>query len=188
LRDILKSSPDAVVYYHTHHFVEEHHFLVPEPSNDFAYWTTLALGNDVLGERLAAVNIMEFSSLSALRERFVGILDEYLDSNNGAKDTAPGMEFHFLKSIAAIMPTQYLANDLREFVEAVRRVSEGSIYFHLFESRLRLGRGRNDVSSWLENSLDESELAVEIARLDIYTTTLEAIRSTLIQIIEKRIK
>jgi len=188
LRDLLKTVPDAVIYYHTHHFVEEHHFLVPEPSNDFAYWTTSALGDDILGERLAAVNIMEFSSLPALRERFVGILDEYLVSNGAAKNAASGMEFHFLKSIAAIMPTPYLASDLREFVEAVRKVSEGSIYFHLFESRLRLGKGQNDFSSWLENTLEESELAVEIARLDIYTSTLEAIRSTLIRLIEKRIK
>jgi hypothetical protein len=188
LRDLLRTVPDAVIYYHTHHFVEEHHFLVPEPSNDFAYWATSALGDDILGERLAAVNIMEFSSLPALRERFAGILDEYLVSNSAARNAAPGMEFHFLKSIAAIMPTHYLASDLREFVEAVRKVSEGSIYFHLFESRLRLGKGQNDFSSWLQNSLDESELAGEIARLDIYTSTLEAIRSTLIRHIEKRIK
>ncbi len=188
LRDLVKTAPDAVIYYHTHHFVEEHHFLVPEPSNDFAYWTASALGDDALSEGLAAVNIMDFASLSSLRERFVDILDEYLRLNGNSKDAVQGMEFHLMKSISAIMPTPYVAADLREFVEAVRKVSEGSIYFHLFESRLRLGRGKNDFSAWLENSLGESELAEEIARLDIYSSTLEAIRSTLTQLIEKRIK
>ena len=188
LRDVLKSAPDAVVYYHTHHFVEEHHFLVPEPSNDFSYWTGSALDNDVLAERLAAVNIMDFSSLPALRDRFVGILDEYISLNGETRHVAEGMEFHFMRSIAAIMPTAYLASDLREFIEALRKVSEGSIYFHLFESRLRLGKGQNDFSAWLEDSLGESRLGHEIAHLDIYTSTLEGIRSTLIQLIEKNIK
>jgi small-conductance mechanosensitive channel len=188
LRDLIKTATDAMIYYHTHHFVEEHHFLVPEPSNDFAYWTASALGDNSLSERLAAVNIMDFASLSALKERFLDILDEYLSLNGNSKDAAQGMEFYLMKSIAAIMPTPYGATDLREFVEALRKVSESSIYFHLFESRLRLGRGQNDFSAWLENSLGETELAEEIARLDIYSSTLEAIRSTLIQLIEKRIK
>jgi small-conductance mechanosensitive channel len=188
LRDLLKVAPDPVVYYHTHHFVEEHHFLVPEPSNDFAYWVVSALGDNALSERLAAVSIMDFSTLAALRERFVGILDEYLAIDHGSKEAAPGMEFHFMKSIAAVIPTEYVAGDLREFIEALRKVSESSIYFHLFESRLRLGRGQNDFSTWLENNMAESELAREIAHLDIYSSTLEAIRSTIIRLIEKTIK
>jgi hypothetical protein len=58
----------------------------------------------------------------------------------------------------------------------------------MFESRLRLGRGQNDFSAWLQDSLDEGELAQEIARLDPYTYSLEGLRSVLIQLIEKRIK
>jgi small-conductance mechanosensitive channel len=188
LRDLLKTAPDPVVYYHTHHFVEEHHFLVPKPSNDFAYWVASALGNDLLSERLADVSVLDFSTLSALRERFVGILDEYLATNHASKEAEPGTEFHFMKSIGAVIPTEYVVGDLREFVEAFRKVSVSSIYFHLFESRLRLGRGQNDFSTWLETNMAESELAREIAHLDIYSSTLEAIRSTIIQLIEKTIK
>jgi hypothetical protein len=36
--------------------------------------------------------------------------------------------------------------------------------------------------------LEEAELGEEIARLDPYTYTLEGLRSTFIQLIEKRIK
>lgn len=31
LAEILKNVPDTVIYYHTHHFLEEHHYLTPSP-------------------------------------------------------------------------------------------------------------------------------------------------------------
>ncbi len=93
-----------------------------------------------------------------------------------------------MKSVSVILPTPYVAHDLREFVETLRKLSLGSLYFHIFESRLRLGRATNDFSVWLEDSLDEREMADRIARLDPYSSTLEGLRSQLIQLIEKRIK
>lgn len=188
LVEILKHVPDSVVYYHTHHFLEERHYLAPEPSNDFAVWVSDALGDEVLGERLASVNTFEFSSLGALRERLVGIVEEYLPTQAAVREAMPGREFHFMKSVSVVLPTSYVAHDLREFVEALRKISLGSLYFHVFESRLRLGRPVNDFSVWLQDSLGEGELGEEIARLDPYTYTLEGLRLTLIQLIEKRIK
>ena len=81
-----------------------------------------------------------------------------------------------------------MAHDLREFVESLRKISLGALYFHMFESRLRLGRGLNDFTIWLKDSLGETELGDQIARLDPYTYTLEGLRTSLIQLIEKRIK
>jgi len=188
LVEVLKTAPDAVVYYHTHHFLEQHHYLTPEPSNDFAIWVGDALGDEVLGERLASVDTFGFPNLGTLRERLVAIIEEYLSSGSNFREAMPGREFHFMKSVSVILPTPYVAHDLREFVEALRKISLGSFYFHVFESRLRLGRGLNDFSIWLQDSSGESELGEEIARLDPYTYTLEGLRSALIQLIEKRIK
>jgi hypothetical protein len=100
----------------------------------------------------------------------------------------PGREFPFMKSVSVVISTPYVAHDLREFVEALRKISLGSLYFHVFESRLRLGRGLNDFTIWLQESLEEAELGEEIARLDPYTYTLEGLRSAFIHLIEKRIK
>jgi len=188
LVEVLKRAPDAVIYYHTHHFMEQHHYLAPEPSNDFAIWVGDALGDEVLGERLASVNTFGFPNLGALRERLVAIIVEYLSSGSNFREAMSGREFYFMKSVSVILPTLYVAHDLREFVEALRKISLGSLYFHVFESRLRLGRGQNDFSIWLQDSLGENELGEEIARLDPYTYTLEGLRSALIQLIEKRIK
>jgi small-conductance mechanosensitive channel len=188
LVDTLKEAPEAVVYYHTHHFLEEHHYLTPEPANDFAVWVADALGDEVLGEKLASVDTFSFHDLASLRERLVGIIEEHMALGSNSREAMPGREFYFMKSVSLILPTPYLAHDLREFVETLRKVSLGSLYFHMFESRLRLGRGLNDFSVWLQDSLGESELGQEIARLDPYTYSLEGLRSALIQLIEKRIK
>ncbi len=188
LRDVLKGVPDSVVYYHTHNFVEEHHFLTPEPSNDFAFWVSDALGDEVLAERLTSISTIDFPSLAALKESLVGIIEESLAVKPELRQAMEGREFYFMKSVGIIMPTPYVASDLREFVESLKKISLGSLYFHLFESRLRLGWGVNDFSRWLKDSLDEPELAAEIDRLNPYTYTLEGLRSTLIQLIEKSLK
>ena len=168
--------------------MEEHHYLTPEPSNDFAIWVNDALGNEVLGERLASVDTFEFPNLGAFRDRLVSIIEEYLAVESNFRQAMEGREFHFMKSVSVILPTPYVAHDLREFIEALRKISLGSLYFHIFESRLRLGRGLNDFTIWLKDSLGEAELGEEIARLDPYTYTLEGLRLALIQLIEKRIK
>jgi small-conductance mechanosensitive channel len=188
LVDTMKRVPDSVTYYHTHHFLEEHHYLTSEPSNDFAVWVSDALGDEVLGERLASVDTFEFPSLATLKERLAGIIEEYLSTGPLTREAMRGREFYFMKSVAAIIPTTYIAHDLREFVEALRKISLGSIYFHVLESSLRLGRGRNDFTIWMKDSLGEDELGDEIARIDPYTYTLEGLRSLLILLTEKRIK
>ena len=187
LADVLKTVPESVIYYHTHHFLEEHHYLTPQPSNDLALWVDEALGEETLAERLASVDTFEFTSLQALRERLVTIVEEYLSHVSDLREASEGREFHFVKSVSVILPTPYEANDIREFLESLRQLSPGSLYFHVFESRLRLGRGQNDFSTWLAESLDETELAERIAKLDPYTYSLEGLRSSLIQLIEKEI-
>ena len=188
LVDIMKKSPDSVIYYHTHHFLEEHHYLTPEPANDFALWVSDVLGDEVLGEKLASVDTFSFASLAALRERLVSIIEEHLATETERRNAPEGREFYFMKAVSVVMPTPYLAHDLREFAQVLHLLSLGSLYYHIFEARLRLGRPTNDFSIWLERSLDEGELAERVSRLDPYNYTLEGLRSTLIQLIEKRIK
>jgi uncharacterized membrane protein YecN with MAPEG domain len=187
LADVLQNAPDSIIYYHTHHFLEEHHYLTPEPTNDFAVWVSDALGDDVLGEKLANIDAFEFPTLSALRERIVNVIGEYISLEPELRRAPAGREFYFMKSASVVMSTHYVARDLREFVEALRKLSLGSLYFHIFESRLRLGRVTNDFSVWMKDSLEEQKLAEAIEKVNPYTYTLEGVRSQLIQLIEKRI-
>jgi hypothetical protein len=188
LADVLKTAPDSIMYYHTHHFLAEHHYLTPEPANDFAVWVSDVLGDETLGEKLASIDAFEFPTLSALRERIVNVIGEHMSLEPEPRKAPEGREFYFMKSVSVVLSTPYAARDLREFVEALRKLSLDSLYFHIFESRLRLGKPTNDFSVWLETSMGEPELAQEIARFDPYSYTLEGTRSLLMQLIEKRIK
>jgi small-conductance mechanosensitive channel len=185
---VLKEVPDPVIYYHTHNFLEEHHYLTPEPANDFALWVSDELGDEVLSEKLASIDTFDFPTIGALRARIEGVIRDYLSKKPDGRTAREGREFHFIKSISFILPTPYIAHDLREFVEVLRQVSLNSLSYHIFEARLRLKKGVNDFSIWIEDCLGDKDLADRLAYLDPYNYTLESLRSTIIQLIEKRIK
>lgn len=188
LANLMKEVPDSVIYYHTHHFLEEHHYLTPEPANDFALWVSDELGDEVLGEKLASIDTFDFPTIGALRARIVGVIIDYISKKPDERTAREGREFHFIKSISFIMPTTYVAHDLREFVEVLRQISIDSLSYHIFDARLRLKKGVNDFASWIDECLGDKDLANRLAYLDPYNYTLEGLRSIIIQVIEKRIK
>jgi hypothetical protein len=189
LLDLIKTVPGSVIYHHTHRFLQQHQYLSPEPPNDFAYWITGILGEEELGELLFSIDTIQYTTIRELRDEIVRTIENYIIQHPRSlhKFATAGEEFHFVKSVSFIFQTPYTASDLKEFQAVLQRVSINSIYFHMFESRLRIGRGSNDFSNWLEDSLSEKKLANKIASLDPYTHTMENLRVTLIKLIEKRI-
>lgn len=186
---LIKQVPGSCIYHHTHRYLQQHQHLSPEPPNDFAYWVTDVLGEDELGERLASIDTMRYSTIHDLREKIASTIESYLKGSPLAKlkFARSGEEFHFIKSVSFILPTNYIAYDLKEFVDTLRKITIDSIYFHIFEARLRLEKPTNDFSFWIENSLGDKELADEICCFDPYTRTLEDLRNTIIQITERKI-
>ncbi|MBN1385043.1 MAG: hypothetical protein JW983_09210 [Elusimicrobia bacterium] len=183
----IKNVSGSSIYHHTHRFLQQHHFLSPEPPNDFAYWIGSVLQEDKLGEQLAAVDIVQFKKIADLRREVISIIETHLKKAKSVRVAPEGEEFHFMKSITFIMPTPYVAHSLEEFYTILEKVSVHSIYFHIFEARLRLEKGDNDFSEWLGQHLDEHGLAAQIAKLDPYTQTLEDLRKTLCRIVKARI-
>ena len=188
LLDYLKTASGAVVYHHTHHFLKQHHFLSPEPPNDFAYWVTNVLNEDKLGEQLAAIDTVRFSSINSLQGKLVLTLENFLSSRKHLRVAPDGEEFHFMKSKSFFLPTPYEASNLDEFHERITKVSIHSLYHHMFEARMRLGRETNDFSFWLENELGEKDLAKSIKQIDPYTHTLEGLRQRILQLTIRRIE
>jgi hypothetical protein len=184
--DNLEKVPDGVIYYHTHQFLQEHHYLTPEPPNDFAVWVADSLGDEVLAERLASVNPFSFPDLGEVRKKLINITQEHLGQYPNHREAMEGKEFYFVESKRFIFPTPYVAQDINEFLDGLRKVGLGSLYFHIFESRIRSEKGLNDFSLWLMEALGEEELGRLFARLDPYTYTLEGLRSSLIRLIENR--
>lgn len=187
LKQGLLDLPDDVVYAHTHRFLHQHQFLVPEPPNDFAYWTVQVLGNERVGERLAAIDTVRYGSLAALRWALVGAMERGVSSEELAEKVPAGKEFHFKGARRFSLPTGREAWDLVGFAESLRQVTISSLFLHVFEARLRPPLGVNDFSHWLENELDEKKLADDVARLDPYTQTLEGLRARIAEMAEKRL-
>ncbi len=183
----LKTVPPSVIYYHTHHFLKQHQFLSPEPPNDFAYWVTGVLQEDRLGEQLAAIDTVRFSSLKSLREALTGTIERYLAKGRSTRVAPDGEEFHFMKARSFVMKTSYQASSLQEFSEVIQKISLNSLYHHMFEARLRLEKGTNDLSLWLETELGETALAKMIARLDPYTLPLDGLRDRIVRLTKARL-
>jgi len=190
LLSVLKQVQGACIYHHTHRFLQQHQYLSPEPPNDFAYWVSKVLGEDELGERLASIDTIQFSTVRSLRDKIIATIDNYLKNNMSAKlkFAGEGEEFHFIKSVSFVLPTNYIAYDLREFVDIVKNITIDSIYFHIFESRLRLEKKTNDFSNWIETSIGDKKLSDKISKLDPYTHTLEDLRKTIIKIVEQKLR
>ncbi len=186
---LIKEVPGSCIYHHTHRFLQQHQFLSPEPPNDFAYWITGVLGEDELGERLMSIDIMEYSTIRQLRDKIASTIEIYLKDNPLAKMkfSGAGEEFHFMKSVSFIVPTNYVVYDLKEFAQVLKKITIDSIYFHIFEARLRLEKPTNDFSYWIENSLGDKDLADRISGFDPYTRTLEDLRNMIVRIVERKI-
>jgi hypothetical protein len=184
----LKQVPGSSIYYHTHRFIQQHHYLSPEPPNDLAFWVTNSLGMDALGEKLASIDTVKFQRIQDLRERFISILESFLRENNRSGDNCQeGEEFHFMSCRTFILPTPYQARDLGEFLEILRKIGINSIYYHIFEAKLHLEKGENDFSNWFEE-IGEKELALDLNRLDPYTVTLEGLRNTIMRQVSRYVQ
>ncbi len=182
----IKKVPGSSIYHHTHLFLKKHIARFAEPTNDFARWVSDTLADRSLGERLASIDVFRFSSIRGMRNKIIKIIENYIKQNPLIKrrEAFPDQEFHFTKSISITIPTFYYARNLREFRSALKRVRVASIYFHIFDARLRPKHNTNDFSHWLKHSSDQPELADKIARLDPYTYTLEGLRKTIIRLID----
>ena len=186
LVEIIKTVSGSCIFHHTHIFLQQHLRLSPEHPNDFGYWVTEALGEHKLGEELASIDLLEYRSIRELREKIVTVIERNLFERKESLRAAPkGREFEFVKSHSFILPTRYTAHNLSQFIKVLKRVTVRSVYFHVFEARLRLEKGINDFSHWIDTSLANPKLADKISSLDPYTYTLEGLRRAIIDILNR---
>ncbi|MBL7156980.1 MAG: hypothetical protein ISS92_02330 [Candidatus Omnitrophica bacterium] len=184
LTAIIKEVPGSAIYYHTHVFLQKKQRLSPEPPNDFAYWISHVLGEYKLGEELASIDICEFSTIRELRERIITRIESHLfDRKESLRYAPPGREFEFIKAHSFVVPTGFKARSLKEFTMILEKITIHSIYFHIFEARLRLEKGINDFSFWIGTSANAPEVAHKIATLDPYTFTMEGLRRKIINLV-----
>ncbi|HZQ90762.1 MAG TPA: DUF5752 family protein [Terriglobales bacterium] len=180
----LRSVPEDSIFQHMFRTLEDHHFIQEGFSNDFAHWAFASCNEVGLAERLASIDVREYTSLKALRENVVGVVEDYLRRNPRAGERAALEPFYFCASDTVVVPTQLVARNLREFADCIEKASVHSIHYHFIEARLRLKLNSNDFSLWLEEQLGLGAVADRINRIDIYTSTLQDVRRQMLRALE----
>ena len=169
------------IFYHTHQQFLSHHFERHVFTNDFACWVSRALLEERLAERLAAIDLLSFTTIRQLREEIVRVIESHLRESPGRQRECPlGDEFHFCKSKSFIMRTGVVVRNIEEFAAGLARVSNTSVFFHFIEARLRLERPTNDFSAWL-HAAGEEEAAAAIDALDPYLMTLDELKAEIVR-------
>ena len=187
LAELLEEVPLDSIYFHTHSFFLRHRFIERTYPNDFAEWVGEQVRDHVLAERLSVVDPFEYSSLEALREDVVSLIDDHLSGLATVPRAGFGTPFYFSRSRILEIPTGREARTLREFRAAIAEVDVSVIYFHVFESHLRLQREENDFSAWIRNGLQLPELAGRMRALNPYLGSLERLRSGLLTMCDEQL-
>ena len=184
LLEAIRTCPESSIFQHTFQTLAEHHYISSGFSNDFSHWAFASCNEVELAERLAAIDVREFTSIAALRERLIHVIESYLQKNPRAATRAAMEPFYLMASDLVVVPTPYVARNLEEFADGLRKVSIHAIYYHFIDARLRLKLNSNDFSVWLDKELDLPQAADKVNRIDIYTSTLEDVRRGILKVVE----
>ena len=184
LLEAVRVVPDSSIFQHTFQTLADHHYIREGFSNDFAHWAFFSCNETGLAERLAGIDVREYTSIADLRQRIIQIIEEYSKRNAASAQRQALETFYFCSSDTVVIPTPFSANDLNEFIDGLRRVSLHSVHYHFINARLRIKLNSNDFSVWLEEGLGLDRLADKFEAIDIYTSTLEGVRRQMIKLAE----
>lgn len=182
LLEHLRAVSGSSIFYHTHHLHHSHHFEKPRFYNEFANWTSHALQEEGLAERLGAIDLLGATSIRAIRDAIVERISKYIESSRKpTRECPPGDEFHFCEAKSFVMPTGVVARNNSELFNGIAAATNSSLHFHFFEARLRLERPVNDFSQWL-GARGETRLARRIERLNPYSMTLDELKREIVRL------
>lgn len=180
----LADCSDASIFYHTFQSLGRHHFLTEGFSNDFAQWVLGSCNRPVLAEQMASVDIRDYVSVVDLRNDLRKVVEEYCRGNSNTASQVAFESFFFCETVEENVPLGREAWTLEEFRDSLKSLAHGSLQFHFITSRLRLHLRTNDFSRWFSQELGLTELARKVDQIDIYTTTLDRARSTILHLVE----
>jgi hypothetical protein len=185
LQSGLEKCSDASIFHHTFQTLSSHHFLTEGFSNDFAQWVLADTNREALAEKLAALDIRDYTSIATLRADLCRALREYLHLHPEFAHQDALKCFYFCESLEVSLPLGVKAKTLDEFRQGIAATSHASFYLHFISSRLRLQLRTNDYSHWLANGLGLESFAEKINEIDIYTNTLDSARNKLLRLVDR---
>ena len=187
LRKLVAQVGDESIFHHVCQYFLKGHIL--EYTNDFAQWAGENLEERALAERLTCIDPYTLKSVESVRIELLREVDDFLSHFPEPHDVIPGNEFYFNETINLIFPIGVQARNLAEFLVAIDHIDPGSIYYHFYDARVRLGEGIvDDFSRWIEHTLMRKEIADRIRAIDPFMHSIVSIREHIREIIEKYVR
>ncbi len=192
LKEFLKciqTIDDESIFFHIYHTLRQHHFAIPEYSNDFAHWLKKELHEDVLAERFTYIRISQYDDIEIVKQKLIDSLKKRLDEgSNGMRNVPEERSFHFVRARIIALPTKCRAKNLKEFAKCIEEIEKDSLFYHFFSARLKPGNNKgkhtDDFSKWI-SKIGHPEIADEISALNPYGYTLEGLRKEILKIIRE---
>ncbi len=186
LRNITAVISDNCIFHHMYQYFLKGH--IQEYTNDFAHWAGENIEERALSEQLSSIDPYAFEGIKEVRDELVRIIDEYIEKFPEPREALPGDEFFFTETITLVYPSAIKVKNLAEFLMAIKYIDTGSIYFHFYEARTRLGCDSDDFSKWFDESLGKPELAEKACAIDPFLHILEGLREHLIEFAEQEVQ
>lgn len=207
LRKMISEVGDESIFHHVYQYFIKGHIL--EYTNDFAHWagehleeSALAerltsidpytgeyIGEEALAERLSNSEPYTLESVNKVRKELIRKIDDFLREYPEPRDVLKGNEFYFNETVNLIFPVGVKADNLAEFLIAMEHIDASSIYYHFYESRVRLAEGEvDDFSRWIEHTLFRKKVAERIRAIDPFMHSIESIRENIRAILEESVR
>lgn len=180
-------APDASIFYHLHQRFFLDPTRLPEYPNDFAAWADISLGDAVVAERLANLNLFRSIDLAVVRREISVILAEHLERNGHGHQVRAGSEFIFCQPRMVGFGSGLRASTPQQFTEILRTVDSDSIGYHLFTPKTAPGQVANDFATWFK-ARGHDALAQQLDAFDPYLNSLEDNRAYLLELIEAELR
>lgn len=187
LRRLISRIDDESIFHHVYQYFLKGHML--EYTNDFAEWAGESLEERALAERLTSIDPYTLKKVANVRKELLREIDAFLNDFPEPHDVLSGNEFYFNETVNLSFPVGIKTKNLAEFLVAIEHIDAGSIYYHFYDSRVRLGEGVvDDFSRWIEHTLFRKKIADRIRALDPFMHSIESIRTHIRNILEEYVR
>jgi hypothetical protein len=186
LRNLNASGSGDSIAHHTYQYFLKGRIM--EYTNDFSHWVGESLEESALAEHLSNIDPYAFPTVELLRSEILRTIDEYRGRFPEPREALPRDEFYFNETVTLVFPAGVRAENLAEFLMAIKYVDPSSLYYHFYDARVRLAGRSDDFSKWFRNDLGNADLASRIASIDPFMHNLEGIRERIAVAVEDEVR
>ncbi len=154
-------------------------------TNDFAVWIVRHLREEALAEKMMAIDLADYDTIEDLRACLVEIIEGYRNENGDVFQKKADEPFYLYDVVRFVYLTDKYAYDLASFRQLLNTISVDSLFYHFIESRLQTKLHTDDFSRWIEESLQNKNLAQKVRNIDINIYTLEELQARILEVIDE---